>query len=294
MKSQAKGTLLTVLSAVVFGFNPVFTKTAIAAGCTAMTIMLIRLVCGSVIFFVSFHVQHRGSIRLTAPQLGRVALCALGYVSATALLFNSYAFIPTGLATTIHFIYPVLILLGCVLFCGERVSRRMLVCCALCMAGVACLYTPGGGVSELGVILAALSAFAFSFYTIYYGASGLHALPMNQTMFWMCATAALISLAPTAAMRAFSLPGTFRGWAFAVLSASLSSCAMLAFQTGNKYVGAQRASLLSVFEPVTSVVVGVLLYREALSLRASVGIACVLVSVCLVAFAPRRQTGGRE
>ncbi len=294
MKPAAKGVLLTILSAMLFGLNPLFTKTAAAAGCSTLTLAFVRMLCGSVIFFFVHRLSSRCSIRVTRRQFRQILLCSLGYTLTVALLLSSYSFIASGLATTIHFIYPVLVLVGCVLFRGEQVSRRMIVCCALCMLGVVCFYTPGGGIDLTGVLIAAGSAVAFAFYVVYLGGSGLLELPAARLMFWMCVTGGVFLLAALLAPGQFSPPHGALGWIFTVLSGCASAVALLAFQLGNRYIGAQKASLLSVFEPVTSVLVGVTVYREVLTFRSVLGVGLVLLSVCLVAFARDKAAQGAD
>ena len=58
-------------------------------------------------------------------------------------LFRSYHTISAGMATTLHFVYPVFVLVGAALFCGERITPLKLLCLGLCMAGILCFYTPG-------------------------------------------------------------------------------------------------------------------------------------------------------
>ena len=88
-------------------------------------------------------------------------------------------------ATTIHFVYPVLVILGCVIFYREAISRLKVVCVVLCTAGILLLYTPGGGVSLLGIALSFLSGVTYAFYAVYLSKSGLQKMGAFQLMFWL-------------------------------------------------------------------------------------------------------------
>ena len=63
----------------------------------------------------------------------------------------------------------------------------------------------------------------------------------------------------------------------------VSTAASLLFQLGNRFIGAQSASMLSTFEPLTSVVIGILVYHEVLTVRLGIGIFCILLAVFLLA-----------
>ena len=80
-----------------------------------------------------------------------------------------------------------------------------------------------------------------------------------------------------------ALPTTPLSWRAIGLFCCVATAASLLFQVGNKYIGAQSASMLSTFEPLTSVVVGILVYHEVLTVRLGIGILCILLAVLLLA-----------
>ena len=292
MNQQRRGMLLTIVSAILFGLNPLLAKTVYGAGSNSLTLTFARVLAGAFIFYGLHHATEKCSIRVSTRQLGKLAICALGYAGAPVLLFTSYNYLASGMATTIHFVYPVLVLVGCVLFRHERLDRRRLLCCLLCVGGILSFYTPGGSVSLTGVLISFLSGVAYAFYIVYLSSSGLLQLPPFQLAFWLCLIGAggigLLALG-TGQM---AWPSTLPGWAVLVLFVLSNAAATFTFQEGNKLVGAQSASLLSTFEPLTSVFVGILIYHEALTLQVGLGIVCILAAVCLLASsreAPHRQ-----
>ena len=161
---QARGIFLTVLSAVLYGLNPLFSKTINVGGCNSLTQTFARLAAGIVIFFILLVCSGNGSVReklrLSRQELKDILICCIGYGLIGPLLFASYNYLASGLATTLHFVYPVLVVVACIAFRYERANRRKLVCCALCFAGILCFYTPGGDVSAYGVFLALASGVA--------------------------------------------------------------------------------------------------------------------------------------
>lgn len=143
---QARGIFLTVLSAVLYGLNPLFSKTINVGGCNSLTQTFARLAAGIVIFFILLVCSGSGSmrekLRLSRRELKDILICCIGYGLIGPLLFASYNYLASRLATTLHFVYPVLVVVACIAFRYERANRRKLVCCALCFAGILCFYTP--------------------------------------------------------------------------------------------------------------------------------------------------------
>lgn len=286
MQAAIKGIFLTVLSAVFYGLNPLFSKTITAGGCDPLTQTFARLAAGTLIFLLVAVLRGgslRAQLRITRRERKDILICCIGYGLIGPLLFASYDHLPSALATTLHFVYPVLVVIACIVFRYERASRRKLICCALCFAGILCFYTPGGSVSAYGAFLALASGAAWAYYIVHLNASGLVEMEPIKLAFWLCAFSTVLLGVITPAAGGFSFPTEpFTCGALAAYCC-VSTAASLLFQVGNRYIGAQSASMLSTFEPLTSVLVGVLVYHEVLTARTLLGIVCILLAVLLLA-----------
>ena len=183
----------------------------------------------------------------------------------------------------LHFVYPVLVVVACIAFRYERANRRKLVCCALCFVGILCFYTPGGDVSAYGVFLALASGVAWAYYIVHLNSSGLVTMAPFKLAFWLCVFSAVLVGGITLAMGEFVWPSTAFTRGALALYCCVSTAASLLFQLGNRFIGAQSASMLSTFEPLTSVVIGILVYHEVLTVRLGIGIFCILLAVFLLA-----------
>ena len=226
----------------------------------------------------------REKLRLSRQELKDILICCIGYgLIDPLLLFASYNYLASGLATTLHFVYPVLVVVACIAFRYERANRRKLVCCALCFAGILCFYTPGGDVSAYGVFLALASGVAWAYYIVHLNSSGLVTMAPFKLAFWLCVFSAVLVGGITLAMGEFVWPSTAFTRGALALYCCVSTAASLLFQLGNRFIGAQSASMLSTFEPLTSVVIGILVYHEVLTVRLGIGIFCILLAVFLLA-----------
>lgn len=290
MKPYQKGTALVILSAIVFGLNPFFARSVYANGGNAWTLTFLSKAIGVPALFLMHRLSGSQSVPLDRTSLKKLLTCSLGCAAAPVLLYSSYPYISSGMATTLHFTYPAIVIISCSLFFRERLTVRQGFCCALCMAGILCFYTPGGDSGGLGIFLALSSGLAYAFYMVYLSKSGLQRIPSLQLALWLFLFTAVEVLAVSGMTGQLDFGLTASGWAMALLFSVLHACvATVAFQMGAKYIGAQSASLLSTFEPLTSVLVGVMLFQEPFSPRDAAGAGCILVSVVLLSCSHKRE-----
>lgn len=283
MKPYQKGATLVILSAVVFGLNPFFARSIYANGGNAWTLTFLSKAIGVPGLFLLHRLSGSQAVSLDRDCIKKLLICSLGCASAPILLYSSYPYISSGMATTLHFTYPAIVLLSCAIGFHDRLTFRQGLCCALCMAGILCFYTPYGNNNVTGILLALLSGSAYAFYVVYLSKSGLQELPPLQLALWLFLFASVEAFVVSSVTGQLEFELTNTGWQMAILFSILHACvATIAFQAGAKYIGPQSASFLSTFEPLTSVLVGVMLFQEPFSLRDGFGIACILASVVLL------------
>ena len=284
MNTRTRGLLATMISAVFFGFIPLFVKTICAGGGNSVSAAFYRFFLSVPVLYIYLKAQGI-SMRITRTEFAKIALITIfGYGGTAVLLFSSYNFIPSGMSTTIHFMYPVFTILGCMIFFKEKVSPLKLLCVALCFGGILLFYNGESGGSVLGMALSFLSGVTYAFYTIYLEKSGLQKMENLKLIFYMNTVAAAMILVMALLTAQFTLRLTPLAWGTAVFFATATSLiGVLGYQIGVKCIGPQNAAILSTFEPITSVIVGVLVYREAFSARTLLGCLCVLSAVVIVA-----------
>ena len=284
MNTRTKGLLATMISAVFFGFIPLFVKTICAGGGNSVSAAFYRFFLSVPVIYIYLKAQGI-SMRVTRTEFAKIALITIfGYGGTAVLLFSSYNFIPSGMSTTIHFMYPVFTILGCMIFFKEKVSPLKLLCVALCFGGILLFYNGESGGSVLGMALSFLSGVTYAFYTIYLEKSGLQKMENLKLIFYMNTVAAAMILVMALLTAQFTLRLTPLAWGTAVFFATATSLiGVLGYQIGVKCIGPQNAAILSTFEPITSVIVGVLVYREAFSARTLLGCLCVLSAMVIVA-----------
>ncbi|MEG2174397.1 MAG: DMT family transporter [Oscillospiraceae bacterium] len=279
-----RGVIYIIGSAVIFGCMPLGAHFVYAGGCNAITLVLLRSLLSLPVLLLL--ARRSGPLaRLPLRIWGRLAVLGIvGMAITPVLLFSSYHYIASGTATTVHFVYPVFVLLGCVLFLHERLTRTKIVCLALCLGGIFCFYTPGavsGGMT--GLLLAFVSGIIFAFYIIYLDHCALPRMSPFFLCFGCSASAATVLLPYALLTDSLSLPTTASSWGVALIfSLSIMVGASVLFQMGVQLIGPQSAAILSTFEPITSVAVGIVVFHEPFTLRSLIGVVLILSAVALL------------
>ena len=202
-------------------------------------------------------------------------------------------YIPTGMATTLHFCYPAMVIVFSIVFLREKVRPLKLLCVAMCLAGMFMFYDVGGNISLTGIFLAFVSGNTYAFYILYLDKSELKEIHSLKLILYMNTVAAVLIGSVALATGQMILPFPAAGWAAATAFAvCVSFIAVLGFQIGVKYTGGQSAAILSTLEPITSVMVGITVYGESFSAKGVAG--CVLILAATVIVAMIKEDGVKE
>lgn len=277
------GVVCVIISAVIFGLIPLAAKYLYANGSNSVTLTFHRVLFSAPILFIFAWKKSKDSLKINLKQLKEIFILSLAYVSTPLLLLASYNYISTGTATTIHFIYPVLVLIVCALFFGEKINLVRGICTILCMLGLATFFTPGDSLTAVGLIISFLSGVTYAFYIILIAKSNLKGLNTYVVAFYLSLLGSIEVLIISLLTNTLTFNLTGGAWIVTVIFAlATSGVATVLFQTGTKIIGPQRSSLLSTFEPLTSLIIGILIFNEELTILSGIGIVLILISVALL------------
>lgn len=283
-----QGYIYTILSAIIFGLMPLAAKIIYQNGSNSITLTFHRLLFSAPVLYFLARSRSPKSLRISKNQLSKLILLSLGYVSTPLLLLSSYNFISSGTATTIHFVYPVLVLLSCAIFFKEKITFVRGLSTLLCMLGLLTFYTPGDDFAVLGLFISFMSGITYAFYIIYFSKSDLKNIDTFTVAFYLSLIGSIELLLISVATNTLTFNLTGTAWLLSIFFAiATSGLATILFQNGTMLIGPQKSSLLSTFEPLTSVIVGMLVFHETLGISSIIGIFLILTSVVLLGFYDR-------
>ena len=287
-----KGYLMVIFSAVIFGCLPLLVKGIYAEGVNSLSVILWRNLLSAPVAGLIALLQ-RGSLRIpvkTFPSVAAIGI--LGCCLAPLLLFSSYFFIGAGIATVFHFVYPAAVVLGGVLLFRERLTKGNLISVLVCVAGICLFYTPGEPLDWRGSVLALVSGVVYALYVLLLAHFRHREVSGYLLSFYIFATNAVVMLAVCLALGMLTLPVSLMGWLLCfVLAIVVNVVAVAMFQKGTFLIGGPQASVLSTLEPITGVLVGVLVFREAVTVQTALGSVLVILAGVLIVLFDTREKG---
>ena len=293
-EKSTTGLFLGLMAAVCYGFIPLFTKELQAPvegfPLSSSTILFYRFGIASLILAGIMFVR-RDSFRISYAEFLRLVQLAFLSNGAALFLISGYRYCNSiGVATTLHFTYPILTALIMMIFFRERSRLSTWIAIALSIVGVALLSGVGGGAQWLGIVLEIISALCFALYLIRVNRSRVSQMPVVKLTFYVMAFGALIFAAFIAYERAdfdisahYALILSAPGWLnLCLLSVICTVVTNLALVYATQNVGPTVASILGVLEPLTALVLGILFLGEELTPSMAAGIGLILPAVLII------------
>ena len=271
-----KGLFYCILSAVLYGIAPLITKTVYSYGIHAIGLSFYRSLFSLPFwYFLAIKSHHHAVIE--KPLRKNVILVGLLGSTLTTLFLNlAYSYIDMGTASTLHFMHPMFVTLMCVILFKEKLNLMKTVSLILALVGVSMFMDASSLSNSTGVLFAIISAFTYACYFLGVDKFNLRKIPTFVLSFWIAAIACCGFFVLGIITKTLFIPDSFELTLLLLLNAIV--CQVLAvtlLQIGIGYLGSQSASLLSLFEPVTSVFVGILILHESFSYYKVFG--CLLI-----------------
>lgn len=278
-----KGYLAVIASAVIYGCMPLMAKLIYADGVNAMTLVFLRNFLALPVIAAMAYGQCR-SLKISPKLLVSVSSTALfGSCITPVLLFSSYKFIDGGTATVIHFIYPAIVVLASFLLKKDKPNWGNVTSVILCFGGICMFYNPGAPLAWEGLLLAAISGFTYATYVLLLSGNKTKQVPSFLFAFYVALTCSVVMFTACLVTGQLALPRTLTGWGISTLFALGITCgAVVLFQLGTFLIGGQQSSILSALEPITSVVVDVVIFHKILGLQTGIGVVLVISATVLL------------
>ncbi|MCI9102941.1 MAG: EamA family transporter [Lachnospiraceae bacterium] len=222
------------------------------------------------------------------PEKGQVLwLLADGVLGGltTLFLFSAFEQMATGIATVLHFTYPVYVAVAGIWLLKKKLTVGKGAAMVLSLAGIAFTsdFSGAGTGTGLGVFLALASGLTYAGYILVMEKSGLQKSDYLWFSFYMTGIRGMVALLYGEAVGAMTFSMTGTAWMMTAAHALLTGVAAnILFQFGVRHVGGTTASLLSMFEPVTCLAVGVMLLGEMMNPAKLFGCGMIMAGILVV------------
>lgn len=284
MNNNLKGFAYGIATSVTFGLIPLFTLPLMEKGMRFDSILFYRFLFAA-IALSGMLLAKKESFRTEMRNLPILILLGAFYTGSAMFLFWGYNFMAAGIATTLHFTYPIFVTLFMLFVFKEKTSWITLLAIGLAICGVARLSIDGGEMrlNGLGVIIVLLSAVAYALYIVTVNKSRVHDMSGRKLTFYVFIVSTSLffikAQAGTGIQPIPDLPSFINLVLLAFLPTVVSNITLV---QAVHHIGSTLTSVLGATEPVTAVCVGVLVFGEPFTPHLALGILLIIVAVTLI------------
>ena len=287
MNTKVKGYILGAIAAAAYGTNPLFTLPLYAEGMHPDSVLFFRYLFA--IPILGLMLRQRGrSFRIGKGEAVPMIILGIVFALSSLTLFQSYNYMDAGIASTILFVYPILVAVIMAVIFKERLGISTLICLLMAVGGIGLLYKAGDGttLSLTGTLLVIASSTSYAIYIVAINKTSLKDVDTLKVTFYVVLVG-WIMFAARALMSegGIQTPPADKWWlwlcliALAVFPTAISlGCTTGAIQ----YIGSTPTAILGALEPVTAVFFGVTIFGEQLTPRIILGFVMIITAVSIV------------
>lgn len=279
MKSSFKGITMTAAASIIFGAFPIFANLFVRFGGEMDAFNLYGFAL-TVLFLAGYILLTKRSFVLRRKDVLWVILAGAANVITRILLTYSYEYLDVGIATTLHFLYPLIAaILGAVFFKEKMPVYKWIAFVVASLSVSLFADSNQGGGQMIGILMAGASSVGFALYMLITEKADLTRLDPVVFVFYVSLVSTVGCLfMGTGGAAVSEIP--IKALIVLIMCAMINNVIAFALQQqGVKYLGAAMTALFSLFEPIFSCVFGVIFLQQAMSLKSGFGIVLILLSL---------------
>ena len=284
MNVKTKGYIFGSIAAATYGMNPLFALPLYNDGMDTDSVLLFRYLFA--IPILGMMIKSRGrSFAIQRKDIAPLFLLGIMIALSSLLLFLSYNYMEAGIASTILFVYPIMVALIMALFFKEKITFQTVLCISLALGGIALLYQgdDGSTLSLTGVLLVLSSSLTYATYIIGVNQSRLKEMATVKLTFYVLIFGISIFFLRTLTGEGIQVPNTWYLWGNLVALALFpTAISFLCTTQAIQYIGSTPTAILGALEPVTAVFFGVTVFGESFTPRLATGILLIVTAVSLI------------
>ena len=284
MNVKAKGYVLGVIAAATYGMNPLFALPLYEAGMNPDSVLFFRYLFAIPVLGMMIKLRGR-DFKLKRKEIFPLIIMGLLVALSSLTLFQSYNYMAAGIASTLLFVYPIMVALIMAFLFKEKLTLQTILCIMLALGGIALLYKgeDGSVLSLTGVMLVIASALSYAIYIVAVNRPLLREIATLKLTFYVLVFGLSLFLVRVDFGASLHVVDTWYLWgnlvALAVFPTAISFlCTTQAIQ----YIGSTPTAILGALEPLTAVFFGVTSFGEPFTVRVGCGIMMIVFAVTII------------
>ncbi len=285
MQLKHKGIICGILAAVCYGTNPFGALPLYEEGVNTSSVLFYRFSMAVLMLGIMLLVE-RKSFAVNGKELKVLGSLGLLFAASSITYYQSFHFMDAGIASTILFVYPVMVAVIMAAFFREKVTLSTVTAIILAVVGIGLLYKGDSDVplSTMGVFLVTASSLTYAVYIVIVNQSSIRMSSLKLTFYvLLISMLSLLTYSFTSPDLHLQLPPSPRAWFFACWLGLVPTILSLVFMTIAVHeVGATPTAIMGALEPLTAVAIGVMFFGESLTIRLAIGIVLILSAVLFI------------
>lgn len=283
---KAKGYLLGAIAAVTYGMNPLFALPLYQAGMNPDSVLFFRYLFGIVVLGVMLKVRGR-NFRIQRKDILPLAVFGLLLSVSSLTLFESYNHMDAGIASTLLFVYPLMVALIMAAVFKEKLKLQTLLCIALALGGIGLLYksSDGSTLSLTGTLLVFLSSLSYAIYIVGINRPALKDMATLKVTFYVLLFGLSLFIGRFLCGGEMVVPDSDHWYLWGnliALGVFPTAISFLCTTSAIQYIGSTPTAILGALEPVTAVFFGVVVFGEVVTPREFTGLVVIVLAVSWV------------
>lgn len=284
MNVKAKGYILGAIAAATYGMNPLFALPLYKTGMDPDSVLFFRYLFAIPLLGIMIKMRGR-NFKLKRKQIIPLIIMGLLISISSLALFQSYNYMEAGIASTLLFVYPIMVALIMSFFFKEKLTIQTVLCILLALAGIGILYKGGDGatLSLVGIGLVMASSLSYAIYIVGVNQSVLKDVATLKLTFYVLLFGLTLFLVRVDfGVHLFIVDKWYLWGNLLALAVFPTAISFLCTTRAVQYIGSTPTAILGALEPVTAVFFGVTIFGESLTPRLIGGILMIILAVTLI------------
>lgn len=287
LSNKLKGYLLAAVAEITYGMNPLFTLPLYGAGMDANSVLFFRYLFALPILALMLTLRGH-SFRVAWRDVPVLAIFGVLFALSSLTLYQSYNYMDAGIASTLLFVYPLMVALLMWICFRERITLLTVLCIGTALAGIGLLYkgSDGSTLSSVGTLLVMGSALSYAIYLVGVDHGRMKTIPTLKVTFYVLLFGWMVfAISALCNGKGIALPPADKWYLWGnLLALGLlpTAISLLCTTKAISYIGPTPVAILGALEPATAIFFGVTVFHEQLTLRDCIGLLLIVLAVTLV------------
>lgn len=284
MNAKAKGYILGSIAAASYGMNPLFALPLYKASMDPDSVLFFRYLFAIPLLGIMIKARGR-SFKIQRKETFPLIIMGLLVALSSLTLFLSYNYMAAGIASTLLFVYPIMVALIMAMVFKEKLALQTIVCMLLALGGIGLLYKSedGSTLSLIGTLLVFASSLSYAIYIVGINQTSLKNVATLKVTFYVLLFGLSLFVARLLYSGVLNTPDQWYLWANLLALAVFPTAISFLCTTGAiQYIGSTPTAILGALEPVTAIFFGIAVFGESLTVRESFGLVMIIVAVTFV------------